>query len=97
MKSAMYGCEGAATTVAGYKELTVGGPFQGRTSTGKAASFKSRRDNIARRQRRPLSIVEIVVTAPRRHAGRTLQELRRVRTRFARSRALGRIAADFGL
>ena len=43
------------------------------------------------------SFVEIVVIAPRRHRGRTLQELRRVMARFARSRALGRIAADLGL
>jgi hypothetical protein len=44
-----------------------------------------------------LSIVKVVVIAPRRHRSRTLQELRRVMTRFARSRALGRIAADLGL
>jgi hypothetical protein len=47
--------------------------------------------------RPPLSIVELVVIAPRRHRGRTLQELRRLIARFARSRALGGIAADFGL
>jgi hypothetical protein len=41
-----------------------------------------------------LSIVEVV---RRRHGGRTLQELRGAMTRFARSRALGRIAADLGL
>jgi hypothetical protein len=44
-----------------------------------------------------LSIVEIVVIAPRRRRGRTLQELRGVMARFARGRALGRIAADLGL
>ena len=45
-----------------------------------------------------LSIVEIVVIAPRRHrGGRALQELRRVITRFTRGRALGRIAAYLGL
>jgi hypothetical protein len=44
-----------------------------------------------------LSIVEIVVIAPRRHRGRTLQRLRRVIARFARGRALGRIATNLGL
>src|SRR3984885_9472610 len=44
-----------------------------------------------------VSIVEIVVIAPRRHGGRALQELRRVMTRLARGRTLGWIAADLGL
>src|ERR1700692_1496070 len=44
-----------------------------------------------------LSIVEIVVIAPRRHGGRALQELRRVMTRLARSRTLGWVAAELGL
>ena len=43
------------------------------------------------------SILEIVVITPRRHRRRTLQELRRVIARFARRRALGRIAGDLGL
>ena len=44
-----------------------------------------------------LSIVEAVVIALRHRRGRTLHELRRVMARFARSRALGGIAADLGL
>src|SRR5580700_3826186 len=42
-------------------------------------------------------VVEVVAIAPRRHRGRALQELRSVMARFARSRPLGRIAAQFGL
>ena len=45
----------------------------------------------------PLSIVEILVVAPRRHRSRALREFRRVITRLTRSRALGRIAAYLGL
>src|SRR5882762_2083877 len=41
--------------------------------------------------------VEIVVIVPRRRRGRALQELLGVIARFARSWALGRIAADLGL
>ena len=44
-----------------------------------------------------LSIVEIVVIVPRRRRGRALEELWGVIARFARSWALGRIAADLGL
>src|SRR6185437_1992753 len=43
------------------------------------------------------SIVKIVVAAPRRHRGRTVQELRGVMARLARRRTLGGIAAKLGL
>src|ERR1700744_6737225 len=47
---------------------------------------------------RPLvSVVEIVVIAPRRRGGGALQELRRVMARLARGGALGRVAAELGL
>src|SRR5580698_4681256 len=42
-------------------------------------------------------VFEVVVITPRRHGGRALQELRRMMTRFARGRTLGRIAAKLGL
>jgi len=44
-----------------------------------------------------LSIVEILVIALWCYRGRALDEFRRVITRFTRSWALGRIAADLGL
>src|SRR5882724_198690 len=44
-----------------------------------------------------LLLVEIVIGGPWRHGGRALQELRSVMPRFARRRALGRIAAELGL
>src|SRR5580704_5437634 len=44
-----------------------------------------------------VSLVEIVVIAPRRHRGGALQELRRVVARLARGRTLGRITAELGL
>jgi hypothetical protein len=52
---------------------------------------------IRQSRRASLSIVEIVVVTPRHYGGRTLQKLGRVIARFARSWALGRIAADLGL
>src|ERR1700748_3584171 len=42
-------------------------------------------------------VADLVVIAPRYHGGRALQELRRMMTRFARSRAFGRVAAELGL
>src|SRR6201999_2878127 len=44
-----------------------------------------------------VSVVEIVVIAPRRRGGGALQELRRVMARLARGGALGRVAAELGL
>src|ERR1700710_101823 len=75
------------------------------TSLGQSGQLRSgtpgRRAAAPARAGRPLalvfSILEIVVFAPRRHGGRTLQELRRVMARLARSRTLGGIAAELGL
>src|SRR5260221_4313367 len=64
----------------------------------RSAWFYERNRHAARsRSPKPSSSIIEVVFAPWSPGGRALQELRRVVTRLARGRALGRITAELGL
>src|SRR6202030_3323371 len=72
-----------------------------RKSASLGQSAQSRSGSVSARRTPPGAeaalVVEVVAIAPRRHAGRTLQELRSVMARLAGGRPLGRVAAQLGL